>query len=74
MHTRQKPRQEHDFEADAEQGLAAARDMPPGPERNEALKKAGQLRKRRRRLWPDLRETRKASEVTARGERPIDAQ
>jgi hypothetical protein len=44
MHTRQKPRQEHDFEADAEQGLAAARDMPPGPERNEALKKAGQLR------------------------------
>lgn len=34
----------HDFEADADEALAAARDMPPGPERIEALKMAGKLR------------------------------
>jgi hypothetical protein len=44
MQPKKTSRRTHDFEVDAEQALAAARDMPPGPERNEALKKAGQLR------------------------------
>jgi len=44
MNTKQKPPRLHDFEADADEALAAAREMPPGPERIEALKKAGQLR------------------------------
>jgi hypothetical protein len=34
----------HDFEAEADEALAIARDMPPGPERIDALKKAGHLR------------------------------
>jgi hypothetical protein len=33
----------HDFEAEAEEALAIARDMPSGPERIDAMKKAGQL-------------------------------
>jgi hypothetical protein len=34
-----------DFEVNAEEALAAAQKMPPGPPRIEALKKAGRLRK-----------------------------
>lgn len=34
----------HDFETDADEALAVARDMPPGPERIDALRKAGHLR------------------------------
>ncbi len=34
----------HDFEAEADEALAIARDLPPGPERLDALKKAGHLR------------------------------
>jgi hypothetical protein len=45
MNTQQKSPRSHDFEAEAEEALAAAREMPPGPERIEALKRAGQLRK-----------------------------
>ena len=44
MKLRQKPPQSHDFEADADEALAAARELPPGPERIEALKQAGKLR------------------------------
>lgn len=44
MNTKQKAPRSHDFEADADQALAAPREMSPGPERIEALKKAGQLR------------------------------
>jgi len=44
MDIKQKRQRSHDFEASADQALAAARDMPPGPERIEALKAAGQLR------------------------------
>jgi hypothetical protein len=44
MQLKKSPERARDFDADADQSLAAARDMPPGPERNEALKKAGQLR------------------------------
>jgi hypothetical protein len=41
-----KPTQQrsHDFEAAADEALAVPRDMPPGPERVEALKAAGMLR------------------------------
>jgi len=43
--TREKkdPRPKLDLEAEAS-ALEAARSMPPGPERNEAMKKAGILR------------------------------
>ena len=34
----------HDFEAEADEALAVARDMPPGPERIDALKRADHLR------------------------------
>lgn len=34
----------HDGRASADDALEAARNMPPGPERNDALKKAGTLR------------------------------
>jgi len=42
---KQTPQRSHNFEAAADEALAAARDMPPGPERVEALKAAGMLRK-----------------------------
>ena len=41
---KRKPQRSHDLEADADQALAAARNLPPGPERSEALKAAGKLR------------------------------
>lgn len=44
MDVKQRPAPAHDFEADADEALAAARKMPPGPERIEALKAAGKLR------------------------------
>ena len=44
MDIKQKPPRAHDFEADADEALAAARNMAPGPERIEALKAAGKLR------------------------------
>ena len=44
MNVKQTPRRSHDFEATADEALAAARDMPPGPERIEVLKAAGILR------------------------------
>ena len=34
----------HSCEANADDALEEARNMPPGPERNDALKKAGMLR------------------------------
>lgn len=43
MNTKQKTRS-HDCEAAADDALAAARKMPPGAERIEALKNAGKLR------------------------------
>ncbi|WP_441277240.1 hypothetical protein AB7783_07195 [Tardiphaga sp. 172_B4_N1_3] len=41
-----KARRSHDFEAqqDADRALDAARAMPPGLQRTEALKRAGRLR------------------------------
>lgn len=42
---KQKHQRSHDFEASADEALAAARKMAPGPERIEALKAAGKLRK-----------------------------
>lgn len=44
MDVKQKPSRSHDFEASADEALAAARSMAPGPERIEALKSAGKLR------------------------------
>ena len=44
MDIKQKPQRPHDFEADADEALAAARHMLPGAERVEALKAAGKLR------------------------------
>jgi len=44
MDDKQKSRRSHDFESDADEALAAARAMPAGPDRIEALKKAGKLR------------------------------
>lgn len=44
MDVRQQPGLSHDFGADADEALAAARSMAPGPERIEALKAAGKLR------------------------------
>lgn len=43
MDVKPKPNQ-HDFEASADEALAIARDMAPGPLRIEALKAAGKLR------------------------------
>jgi hypothetical protein len=40
----ERPHAAHDREASADEALEAARKMPPGPERNIALKKVGQLR------------------------------
>jgi hypothetical protein len=44
MNAKQTPHRSHDFEADADEALQAARDMPPGLERAAALKAAGMLR------------------------------
>jgi hypothetical protein len=44
MKAKQIPQRSHDFEAAADEALATARDMLPGPERVEALKAAGMLR------------------------------
>jgi hypothetical protein len=44
MDVKQKRQRSHDFEASADEALAAARNMAPGPERIEALKAAGKLR------------------------------
>ena len=44
MNVKQTPQRSHDFAVDADEALQAARDMPPGPERVEALKAAGRLR------------------------------
>jgi hypothetical protein len=38
-------RQDRDIEAEADDALDAARSMPPGPGKTEALKKAGLLRR-----------------------------
>lgn len=44
--TKQANRKRHaaGCEANADEALEAARNMPPGPERNDVLKKAGALR------------------------------
>jgi hypothetical protein len=44
MDVKQTAQRSHDFEAAADEALQAARDMPPGPERIDALKAAGMLR------------------------------
>jgi hypothetical protein len=44
MNVKQTPPRSSDFGADADEALEAAREMPPGPERIEALKAAGMLR------------------------------
>ena len=44
MDIKQNSQRSHDFEAGADGALAMARNMPPGPERIEALKAAGKLR------------------------------
>jgi hypothetical protein len=44
MNAKQTPQRSHDFEATADEALQAARDMPPGHERTEALKAAEMLR------------------------------
>ena len=44
MNAKQTSQRSHDFEADADEALQAARNMPPSPERVEALKAAGRLR------------------------------
>ena len=44
MNMKQTPLRSHDFETAADEAIQAARDMPPGPERIEALKAAGVLR------------------------------
>ena len=44
MNVKQTTRRPHDFEADADEALQAARDMPPGHERLEALQAAAMLR------------------------------
>ena len=43
------PRQDVDLDAQAQTALDEARATPPGPERIEALRKAGNTEKRRRR-------------------------
>jgi hypothetical protein len=44
MNVQQTSQRSHDFEARADEALHAARDMPPGPDRIEALKAAENLR------------------------------
>lgn len=44
MNVKQAPQRPRDFEADADEALQAARNMPPGQERVTALKAAGMLR------------------------------
>jgi len=44
MDIKQKPRHAYDFEASADDALAAARNMSPGFEQIEALKAAEKLR------------------------------
>jgi hypothetical protein len=44
MILKQRAKVSNDFEADADEALQAARIMPPGPDRFEALKVAGRLR------------------------------
>ena len=44
MNVKQNPQRALDFETAADEALQAARDMPPGPERIEALKAAGMLK------------------------------
>jgi hypothetical protein len=44
MNAKQSSQRSHDSEAEADEALRAAQDMPPGPERVEALKAAGRLR------------------------------
>ena len=44
MDVKQKPARLRDFDTHANEALATARDMAPGPERIEALKAAGKLR------------------------------
>jgi hypothetical protein len=44
MNVKQTRQRSHDFEVAADEALQAARDMPPGQERIEALKAAGMLR------------------------------
>jgi hypothetical protein len=43
-HEKKDTRPKRDLEAEALAALETARTMPPGPERNEAMKKAGILR------------------------------
>jgi hypothetical protein len=43
-HEKKDTRPKRDLDAEALAALEAARTMPPGPERNEAMKKAGILR------------------------------
>jgi hypothetical protein len=40
-----RPKHDRDLNAEADQALEAARSMPPGPDKVEALKRAGLLRK-----------------------------
>jgi hypothetical protein len=44
VNVKQSPKRSHDFDTAADEALQAARDMPLGPERVEALKAAGMLR------------------------------
>jgi len=44
MNVKQTLPRSSDFGADADEALEAAREMPPGPERIEALKAAGMLK------------------------------
>ena len=44
MDVKQTALRSHDFEAAADEALQAARDMPSGPERIDALKATGMLR------------------------------
>jgi hypothetical protein len=44
MNVKQTSQRSHDFETAADEAFATARDMPPGPERIEALKAAGMLK------------------------------
>ena len=40
-----RPREDRDIQAEADEALEAARSMAPGPDKSDALKKAGLLRK-----------------------------
>lgn len=42
--TRQPPKMDHDLSVEADEALEAARALPKGPEKAEALKRAGLLR------------------------------